>query len=154
MSRIFRLYATVTEGGGLKIDRGALRKWLSTKVGKDVELSVKIARKTRSSEQNRYLWGVVYEHILRGLIEAGYDVPDSEEGKEIVHNFCKERFLPKIEIEKKEQPENFFTITGSTTNLDTAAFFDYTEKIIHFAAEYLGVAIPEPSRATFDDVAV
>lgn len=42
----------------------------------------------RSSEQNRYLWGVVYPLLLEGLKDIGYAYTTTQE----VHEFCKRTF--------------------------------------------------------------
>jgi len=99
--------------------------------GKRAEITVRPETKSRTNEQNRYLWGVVYKYISE---EIGYE-------PEQVHELMKFKFL-KIEILVKGNPE---TVIRSTTDLSTEEFNQYVERIVRWAAEFLSVSIPEPN---------
>lgn len=101
--------------------------------GKRAEITVRPETKSRTNEQNRYLWGVVYKYISE---EIGYE-------PEQVHELMKFKFL-KIEILVKGNPE---TVIRSTTDLSTEEFNQYVERIVRWAAEFLGLVIPDPNEA-------
>jgi hypothetical protein len=97
-------------------------------------IEVKFSRpvKTRSNNQNRYLWGVVYKIISD---ESGHT-------PEEIHTAAKQMFLPRkfimlgnveIEIEK------------STAELSTAEFELYQERVRAWASTELGFRIPLPN---------
>jgi hypothetical protein len=96
--------------------------------GKRVDVTVKQHRETRSSQANRYYFGVVIKLIAE---HCGYE-PDE------MHEVLAFRFL-RIE----DDP-----ITGSprrkrTPKTNTKEFADYVDQCIRFGAE-LGVVIPLP----------
>jgi hypothetical protein len=90
--------------------------------GKPIEV---IIGTQRSSQQNRYLWGVVYKIIGD---ELGYT--DVE-----VHEVFKEKFL--------SYKKNGFKFTKSTSTLKTGEFADYVTKVIHYASTELEMIIPD-----------
>lgn len=97
--------------------------------GKRVDVSVKVHRETRSTQANRYYWGVVIRLIAE---HCGYE-PDE------MHEALAFRFL-RIE----DDP-----ITGSprrkrTPKTNTKEFAEYVDQCIRFGAE-LGVVIPAPN---------
>lgn len=119
----------VLPGGLLVLDRakdyGAHVRSLR---GRFVEVIVRKRRTQRSSQANRFYFGVVIALIAE---HCGYE-------KDEMHEALAMRFL-RIE----DDP-----ITGSprrkrTPHTDTAEFADYVEACIRFGAE-LGVVIPAP----------
>lgn len=106
-----------------------------------VELTVKKWHPSRGNQANRYYWGVVVEEIAKGLADAGYEPRECT--KEAVHDMLKFRYL------KSDRPigkdGEFVTMVTSTTELDSTEFAAYTDHCIRFAAEYLGVTVPEPN---------
>lgn len=106
--------------------------------GKSVEIVVKLKRSTRSTQQNRYYWGIVIPLVMQGLIELGNDV-----NKQETHEFIKANFNYE-EIVNKETGE-LFRMTKSTARLNKNDFGVMIEKLKVFASEYLNVYIPEPN---------
>lgn len=106
--------------------------------GKSVEIVVKLKRSTRSSNQNRYYWGIVIPLVMQGLIELGHDV-----NKQETHEFIKANFNYE-EIVNKDTGE-LFRMTKSTSRLNKNDFGVMIEKLKVFASEYLNVYIPEPN---------
>lgn len=88
-------------------------------------------RKPRSTPQNRYLWGVVYELLSA---HTGYTTDE-------IHEICKHKFLKAfIEIAGEE-----IEITKSTTSLTTVEMENYLTKIREWASIHLQLSIPEPN---------
>ncbi len=96
-------------------------------------------RKTRSNQQNAYLWGVVYPMVLLGLQDAGWEITDEEQ----VHEYCKQAFAAR-EVINKDTGE-VISLPNSTARMQTAEFNVYVDKIKAFALEYLNITIPEPN---------
>lgn len=99
--------------------------------GKEILLSVKEYKPTRSQPQNKYYWGVVLRYISG---ETGHT-------PEELHEIFKQKYLEPI-ITKFAGV--FYTITASTTNQDTKIFADYITQIRNFASSELNIYIPEP----------
>ena len=98
-------------------------------------------RPRRSDAQNAYYWGVMIPHVKEGLAEAWGESLSSDE----VHEYLKSLFLTKP-IVNRRSGELVGTRPGSSSKLDVGEFIEYSDKVILWAAEYLGVEIPSPSR--------
>ena len=96
-------------------------------------------RKTRSNQQNAYLWGIVYPAVLFGLQDAGWEIIHEEQ----VHEYCKQAFAAR-EVINKDTGE-VLSLPNSTARMQTAEFNVYVDKIKAFALEYLNITIPEPN---------
>lgn len=106
----------------------------------EYELTTKKRRKTRTSLQNNYLWGVVYTTLLRGLQDAGWEVTNTEQ----VHEYFKSHFATEQVINK--HTGEVITIPSSTTEMDTVTFTAYLDQLKDYAIEYLNIEIPEPEQ--------
>lgn len=93
--------------------------------GYEIVLTLKKYRKTRSLQQNKYLWGVVYPIFAEHL---GYE-------REELHDAMRMLFLRRHE-------EKFVTV-ASTTSLNTLEMTEYIENIRRLAAED-NCYIPDP----------
>lgn len=102
-----------------------------------VELTIRKKNK-RSTQQNRYMFGVVYKELEIRMRELGNDVD-----VDIVHEFCKERFNPEAIL--GPGGEIIGNKGGSTTEMNKDQFGVYLDKIIKFAAEILEIEIPLPN---------
>lgn len=106
-----------------------------------VVLTVKEFKPKRSSQANRYYFGVVLPMICNGLEDLGWDPEDCEEGS--VHEALKRKFLAKPRPITGDG--EFLDISPSTAKLDKEDFGVYIEHCVRFAAEYLNVTIPPPN---------
>jgi hypothetical protein len=122
-----------------QIDREALDAYLADLRDGEVELSVRRKGTKRSSQANRYLWGVVYRLLSE---HTGYT---SEE----IHDWAKRRFIPKhvTFTDGNGEIRDDMVIGGSTTKLNTVDFTEFVENVRRFAATELGLDIPDPVRA-------
>lgn len=96
--------------------------------GADVTMTIGPRKKKRTIPQNSYLFGGPYKMISDF---TGQD-------KESVHAFFKDKFL-------KSYDKGPIPTVRSTTSLSTKEFIKYYRDIIQFAAEFLGLYIPEPN---------
>lgn len=105
---------------------------------RDGEVLVTVSRKraTRSTQANRYYWGVVVELLSE---HTGY-TPDE------VHELLKSRFIPKklAVVDGNGEVKGEFVIGGTTTSMNKLEFGEFCESIRRWAAEELGVVIPDP----------
>lgn len=99
-------------------------------------------RKRRSNKQNAYYHAVVCDMVKDGLRDIGYrDVEDAEDAHEVL----KSLFLKKKTI-NHNTGEVLSERDGSTKKLSTTEMQEYIDKCVQFAAEYLGVSIPQPGQ--------
>lgn len=120
----------------LKKHRDLLHEKIESKRGIHY-VDIHKTREQRSLSQNAYLWGVVYVAICPALTEC--------EGKEIddltAHEFFKERFLRKA-IKNRNTGEVLGGYSRSSTDLDTAEFSTFLQKVIEFAYDKLNIVVP------------
>ncbi len=129
--------ATVKDGRLLFHNRKAFDSALSTvRSGTEVELAVTRLYATRSLKQNKWYWGVAVSLLSE---HTGY-------GPEEMHDILKAKFLPKhlAVTNGNGRVVDSFVIGGSTRELNTVEFKDYSERIQQWAAEDIGVVIPDP----------
>jgi hypothetical protein len=101
--------------------------------GKPFRMLLAAHRPRRTTQQNRYLFGVVYPLLADAIGE-----PDTD----LIHELCRQKFNPaKVKVGGEE-----VTVGGKTSDLDTVQFQDYVGKIQRWAAEFLGTVIPDPNQ--------
>lgn len=92
-------------------------------------------KKGRSNQQNRYMWGVVYERLSADLGNT----------KDEVHAIMGEKFLRQwIAIETKSGTEEV-EFVRSTASLTTVEMERYLRDIREWASIERGLWIPEPN---------
>lgn len=102
---------------------------------KDMALKITVSewRRTRSNEQNAYLWGVVYKSILQHL--PGWDADD-------LHEFCLGEWAGWETLEgfgrKRLRP------LRRSARLTTVEFMDFIAFIQRTMAER-GIYVPDPN---------
>lgn len=116
MAGILKLFAGVADGKYI-LERSAFNK--------------------RSNPQNRYYHGLVIPMVKRGIEEMGTVLTHDE-----THEFLKARFN-YVELVNADTGE-VAQLPRSTTALTKLEFSEYVQKIQQFAAEFLGVVIPDP----------
>ncbi len=128
MNPIF--HGHVTQGVLYLDDLPAYEKQIASLDGKPVELVLRRHREQRSSEQNRYYWGVVVALIAE---HCGYEPEEAHEALKI-------KFLRSHEA-------TALPSVRSTADLNTAEFAEFVDQCRRFAAAYLNLNIPDPSAA-------
>ncbi len=125
--------ATITKGKVVFNNVDNFNHYLLSLESKDVEVIVRKWQKTRSNEQNAYMWGVVYQLISE---TTGY-TPDE------VHDAMRVMFL-------MDRSRNIPTLR-STTQLTTVEMENYLESIRQWAAVELSCVIPLPNEVDYAD---
>ena len=139
-----------------QVRRNAMAAIAAAKISEGEIMTVCLApeEKKRSTQQNKYLWGVVYKTIVDN--DPGYFVNDAVDAlrktarlstAEVVHEFCKARFLPSADL-----PGLQITVAPSTAKLPRKEFQDYVESIRRWAADELQVFVPDPYQAGYKDL--
>jgi hypothetical protein len=102
----------------------------------EVLVTVEKIKAARSQQQSRWYWGVIVELLSE---HTGYS-PDE------IHEVLKAKFLPKKLAVSDGNGEivDEFVIGGSSARLDKNEFSEFCESIRRWAAEDLGVVIPDP----------
>lgn len=136
-----KIYGKVKENGKFVANNEkAFIEAFQKHIGKEIEITIKAYRDTRSVQQNRYYWGVCLKLISES---TGYTADE-------LHHIFKHKYL--IDKERARELvdsliENYLP-PRSTTDLDTVEFNEYLEKIKNFASLELGIYIPEPDEIT------
>lgn len=127
-------FTGVIRGGRVQFDHDQGKRWEAAKAhleGKAIELSIGRLRQNRSLRANNYMWAI-YRLIA---LETGND-------EDTIHKTMKGMFLPLEEL-VLPNGETVKTL-GSTRGLDTVAFGEFIDRIKAFAAQELGIRVPEP----------
>ncbi|MDO4642504.1 MAG: recombination protein NinB [Cardiobacteriaceae bacterium] len=150
MSQLFRL---VNE----QVRRNAAAAVQAVAISGEKVLVVRIEEEEskRTQQQNKYLWGVVYQTIVDN--DPGFFRSDIIDGirkqarlsvKDVVHEFCKAQFLRAAEFADLN-----LVVSPSTAKLPRREFHEYVENIRRWAAETLQVFIPDPTVCGYEDLA-
>lgn len=110
----------------------AIGGYLSGRGDKPVEVKFSKPVTTRSNNQNRYMWGVVYKILAD---ETGHT-------PEEIHAAAKQLFLPRKYI---TLGNNEIEVEKSTAELSTEEFELYLERLRVWASTELGIRIPLPN---------
>lgn len=129
------------ENGNLKRNRNLITDAIKTFEGKDVEITLQRKRKTRSNPQNSFYWGVVLPLVQMGLKDATGEVRDFNS---IHYQILLPLLAPKRDI---VNTDTGMVISEKMTSseLTTTEFSLYVDEIQKWAAEFLGINIPDPN---------
>lgn len=95
----------------------------------------------RSLNANAYYWMILTDYVQPALYDAGWREVKT---KDDAHFFVSNLFL-KERIVNENTGEEMARIK-STASLSVREFGEYLEEIIQWAAEYLSITIPEPTK--------
>jgi hypothetical protein len=129
----------IDEKGNLHVhNKDRLLEWARQYPGKNLIIKFERKGSKRSDPQNRYYWGIVIKEIALRLRELGHQWISDED----VHDMMKLKFnceqVPSENGELMELPK-------STTELTKTQFNEYVENVRVWAAEFLGLCIPDPN---------
>jgi hypothetical protein len=125
---MFPIFTGKVEKGKLILqEQDRFDAYLASLGAQNVDVVVRTWRKPRSNNQNRFLWGVIYQLISE---HTGYTREEAHDSMRLLFLKDETRAIPTLK---------------STTSLTTIEMNEYWEKIQQFAAEKLGVVIPDPT---------
>lgn len=132
----------VSEGGSYRVvNKKLFAQCLKSFNGKPLTLTIERKKKKRSSPQNRFFHGPVLDILQTGLIDAGYNEARS---KEWVKDLVKYKFLRSEAV--SETTGEVIEVIRGTSDLTTSEFMDLMADVTQWAAEYLGIEIPDPGQ--------
>jgi hypothetical protein len=113
-------------------DYDGFQKYLASLDGKEVAVSVKKREYVRTTQENRYYWGVIVKMVSHEMAVT------SDEA----HDLMRWMFL-KV---GREVGGKRYEIAKSSADLSIGDFEDYCEKCRQWAANELQVSIPLPNQ--------
>lgn len=131
MSYIERHAGKVRKGQLILSDPTAWRSAVAKHEGRDVWVTVRRQFVSRTLQANRYYWGVVVDHV------ASYIGESAEE----THELLKQQFLKPRSIELLDG--RGLSMPPSTRLLSVEEFAAYIERVKVWAAQFLGLNIPD-----------
>jgi hypothetical protein len=126
------------KNGSLTRNRNLIKDAIATFEGKQIVIKIEKAKKKRSTQQNRFYFGIVLPIVQNCLKEAGHIMTN-----ESTHDLIKLKFLKEALFVNEETGEVIERIK-STTELSTSQFMDLLAEINNFTFEYFGVSLPSP----------
>lgn len=134
-------YEIISEvkNGSLTRNRNLIKDAIATFEGKQVVIKIEKFKKKRSTQQNRFYYGIVIPIVQNCLKEAGHIMTN-----ESTHDLIKLKFLKETLFVNETTGEVIERIK-STTELSTSQFMDLLAEINNFTFEYFGVSLPSPN---------
>lgn len=134
-------FGSIDESGTLTIqNRKRFAQELKDLKGLDVTVIVK-KRGKRSTQSNRFYWGVVIHEIKVELKRRGTAATPED-----IHAALKAKFNPQPLADANGEP--LLDIGGSTADMTQSEFAEYLDKVIHWCNTALEIIIPEPGQQT------
>jgi hypothetical protein len=127
------------KNGTLTRNTNLIKDAIQTFEGKQIVIKIEKAKKKRSTQQNRFYYGVIIPIVQNCLKEAGHIMTN-----ESTHDLIKLKFLKEALFVNEETGEVIERIK-STTELSTSKFMDLLAEINNFTFEYFGVSLPSPN---------
>lgn len=134
----FEIYSTV-ENGNLKQNRNLILDALRSFEGKGIVLTIEKRKNKRSNPQNAFFHGVVLPLVYHGLKDLGHTMPLAD-----VKDLLKLKFL-KVPIFVNDETGEITEKIKGTSELTTTEFMEFVAGIQKWAAENLGIDIPDPN---------
>lgn len=134
-------YEIISEvkNGSLTRNRNLIKDAIATFEGKQIVIKIEKFKKKRSTQQNRFYYGVIIPIVQNCLKEAGHVMTT-----ESTHDLIKLKFLKETLFVNETTGEVIERIK-STTELSTSQFMDLLAEINNFTFEYFGVSLPSPN---------
>jgi hypothetical protein len=127
------------KNGSLTRNRNLIKDAIATFDGKQIVIKIEKFKKKRSTQQNRFYYGIVIPIVQNCLKEAGHIMTN-----ESTHDLIKLKFLKETLFVNENTGEVIERIK-STTELSTSQFMDLLAEINNFTFEYFGVSLPSPN---------
>lgn len=126
-----KFVGTIEDGSFWPDDKDAWSQYTKMHANERVVVSVGKPSSSRSSNQNRYYWGVVLTMIAAETGHTPEEIHDSEP-------------LQKL---RRIHDDKLGFIVKSTTDMTTAEFEDYLSRTREFASSFFGLFVPLPNEA-------
>jgi hypothetical protein len=127
------------KNGTLTRNVNLIKDAIQTFEGRQIIIKIEKFKKKRSTQQNRFYYGVIIPIVQNCLKEAGHVMTN-----ESTHDLIKLKFLKETLFVNETTGEVIERIK-STTELSTSQFMDLLAEINNFTFEYFGVILPSPN---------
>ena len=127
------------KNGTLTRNVNLIKDAIQTFEGKQIVIKIEKFKNKRSTQQNRFYYGIVVPIVQNCLKEAGHIMTN-----ESTHDLIKLKFLKETLFVNETTGEVIERIK-STTELSTSQFMDLLAEINNFTFEYFGVTLPSPN---------
>ena len=127
------------EHGRLTRNRKALQQAIEQYEGKDITITIDRKKKSRTTHQNRYYWGVIIPLIQAAILTEWGE----RKSKEEIHEFLKIRFN-FTEHHNTDTGEIVHIGRGTSSNT-TVQQEEYHDDCRIFAKEWFNITIPMPN---------
>ena len=132
-----KTYFKMQSGTMIFTDKGKWFQFIKNLKDGLYELKVDMVFSNRSSQQNKYYWGVIVPACKQGLEEQGTDACLQE-----AHNTLKAECNYQELV--NEQSGEILKVVKSTANRNTKEFLEYVEKCRRFIREWFNIETPDP----------
>jgi len=129
------------ENGNLKRNRNLIKEAIKSFEGKDIEVTIQRKRKTRSTPQNSFYWGVVLPLVQDGLKESTGEIRDFGA---IHYQILLPLMAPGRDIVNLETGV-IISEKLTSSEMTTTEFMEYVLEIQKWSTEFLGINIPDPN---------
>lgn len=130
---------TKVVNGVLKQNRTRIQDAVKSFEGKEITITIKRKRKTRSNSQNAYYWGILIPLMVDAVKNEWGEVWSNEKA----HEFFKMHFLYYEKI--NQETGEVVKLPKSTTENTTVEMEEYHSQIREFLLEWFGVNCPLPN---------
>ena len=118
-------------------DLRPLINWLSYAKDGVYKIDVRLIRKQRTLDQNRWLWGCVYPLLRQALNAQGWEFTEDEQ----VHEFFKQQMASDKVVNR--HTGEIIEIPGSTREMDTVTLSTHCTKLTDHRKQDNGVGKTE-----------
>jgi hypothetical protein len=125
--------------GVLKQNRTRIQDAIKCFEGKEITLTIKRKRKTRSNPQNAYYWGLLIPLMVGAVKNEWAEVWSNEKA----HEFFKMHFLFYEKV--NEDTGEIVKLPKSTTENTTVEMEEYHSQIREFLFDWFNVTAPLPN---------
>jgi len=125
--------------GVLKRNRTRIQDAIKCFEGKEITITIKRKRKTRSNNQNAYYWSVLVPLMVHGVKNEWGEIWSNEKA----HEFFKMHFLFYEKI--NELTGEVLKLPKSTTENTTVEMEEYHGQIREFLKEWFAIDAPLPN---------
>ena len=135
----------VLDNGTIELPK-TMRKQISAAYrGKKIIVRIEELSKKHSDAQRGYYRACFLSALIIGFNQTGEQLQvDNKAHLDLMHEFCKERFLKDKGREIVTPDGQILHLPASTEDLNKDQYGKYLDDIAQWAAEYLNIVIPEP----------
>ena len=135
----------VLDDGTIELPKTMRKQIAGSFKGKRIKVRVEQLSAKHSDAQRGYYRACFLPALIIGFNQMGEQLQvDNKAHLDMMHEFCKERFLKDKGREIVTPDGQILHLPASTEDLNKDQYGKYLDDIAQWAAEYLNIVIPEP----------